>query len=106
MDTEEQIADYLRNYDREDCNDTSCSFVEPLPEDCFICNARGLMELSDIKRGLELLELEREGKLVKKQCEICGGEVQPDDDYCEPCRLEVNTAEDRAADEQTRHQGV
>ncbi|KKK83987.1 hypothetical protein LCGC14_2787880 [marine sediment metagenome] len=65
-----------------------------------------ILAIPEIKEGQELREKAESGKLVEKRCEVCDGEVQPHDDYCEPCRLLVNTEEDHQADELTRHQGV
>ncbi len=76
----------------------------PLPTNKEYTDA--ILAILEIKEGQKLLEKAKSGKLVEKRCEVCDGEVQPHDDYCEPCRLLVNTEEDHQADELTRHQGV
>ncbi len=64
-------------------------------------------DIDRMKAGLEPEGMWMAAKALKGECLLCDHtKAEGGDDYCEDCRLAINTEQQHEEDELTRHQGV
>ncbi len=63
-------------------------------------------DIDRMKAGLEPEGMWIAAKALKGECLLCDHKAEGGDDYCEGCRLAIDTEQQHEEDELTRHQGV
>ena len=63
-------------------------------------------DIDRMKAGLEPEGMWITAKALKGECLECDHKAEDGDDYCEECRLAIDTEQQHEEDELTRHQGV